>query len=151
MRSPQVGPHLGLHCGFACPRWGTPRASPQPPGSPGGDITVKPEVFLTPPRARATVYSTSVYVCNFRGLHGRDPTYRPSRNAVDLELDVHTSGDQRMPKNLQKSCVTAWWEALAVQMRSLRWCRSRFDVRIVTNHNHHFSGSINDFANQKNR
>jgi hypothetical protein len=56
--SPQVGPHLGLHCGFACPRWGTPRASPQPPGSPGGDITVKPEVFLTPPRARATVYST---------------------------------------------------------------------------------------------
>ena len=30
--SPQVGSHLGLHCGFACPRWGTPRASPQPPG-----------------------------------------------------------------------------------------------------------------------
>lgn len=70
---------------------------------------------------------------------------------VTVDLDVHTSGDQRMPKNLQKSCVTAWWEALAVQMRSLRWCRSRFDVRIVTNHNHHFSGSINDFANQKNR
>ena len=37
-------------------RWGTPRASPQPPGAPGGDITVKPKVFLTPPGARATVY-----------------------------------------------------------------------------------------------
>ena len=23
---PTVGPHLGLHCGFACPRWGTPQA-----------------------------------------------------------------------------------------------------------------------------
>ena len=52
MGSPQVGPHLGLHCGFACPRWGTPRASPQPPCSPGGDIAVKPEVFLTPPGYR---------------------------------------------------------------------------------------------------
>ena len=48
---------LGLHYDFACPRWGTPRASPPPPGAPGGDITVKPEVFLTPSRPRATVYS----------------------------------------------------------------------------------------------
>ena len=31
--------HLGLHPKKAGPRWGTPRASPQPPGAPGGDIT----------------------------------------------------------------------------------------------------------------
>ena len=56
-RAQHLGPHLGLlHSSGACPRWGTPRASLQPPGAPGGDITVKPEVFLTPPRPRATVY-----------------------------------------------------------------------------------------------
>ena len=55
---PQVGSHLRLHCSFACPRWGTPRASLQPPGAPGGDITVMPEVFLTPPLPRATVHYT---------------------------------------------------------------------------------------------
>ena len=54
-RAQHLGPHLGLHSSGAGPRWGTPRASPQPPGAPGGDITVKPEVFLTPPRPRATV------------------------------------------------------------------------------------------------
>ena len=33
----------------AGPRCGTPRASLRPPGAPGGEIPVKPEVFLTPP------------------------------------------------------------------------------------------------------
>ena len=50
--------HLGLHSSGAGPRWGTPRASPPPPGAPGGDIPVKPEVFLTPSRARASVHIT---------------------------------------------------------------------------------------------
>ena len=50
--------HLGHHRYFACPRCGTPRASLQPPAAPGGDIPVMPEVFLTPSRARASVYLT---------------------------------------------------------------------------------------------
>ncbi len=33
--------HLGLHPKKAGPRWGTPRASPQPSGAPGGDITAR--------------------------------------------------------------------------------------------------------------
>ena len=33
--------HLGLHPKKAGPRWGTPRASPQPLGAPGGDITAR--------------------------------------------------------------------------------------------------------------
>ena len=65
-RAQHLGPHLGLHSSGAGPRWGTPRASPHPPGAPGGDITVKPEVFLTPPRPRATVPGTLL----------RDPTAR---------------------------------------------------------------------------
>ena len=39
-------------------RGATPRASPQPPGAAGGGIPVKPEVFLTPSRPRATARST---------------------------------------------------------------------------------------------
>ena len=54
-RAQHLGPHLGLHSSRAGPRWGTPRASPQPAGAPGGANTVKPEVFLTPSRARASV------------------------------------------------------------------------------------------------
>ena len=50
--------HLGLHSSEAGPRCGTPRASLRPPGAPGGDIPVKPEVFLTPSLAPATVYHT---------------------------------------------------------------------------------------------
>ena len=51
--------HLGhQHCWSPRPRCGTPRASPQPLAAPGGDIRVMPEVFLTPSRARATVYIT---------------------------------------------------------------------------------------------
>ena len=33
--------HLGLHSEKASPRWGTPRASLQPLGAPGGDITAR--------------------------------------------------------------------------------------------------------------
>ena len=57
-KEPQVGRYLGHHPRNAGPRCGTPRASPRPPGAPGGDIRVMPEVFLTPSRARATVYIT---------------------------------------------------------------------------------------------
>ena len=38
------GAHLGRH-----------RSRPVLPGTPGGDITVKPEVFLTPPPAWTAV------------------------------------------------------------------------------------------------
>jgi hypothetical protein len=72
-----LGPYLGLHCGFSCPRWGTPRASPQPPGAPGGDITVKPEVFLTPSRARATVPITP---------------HPPGWRGIDREFAMHDDG-----------------------------------------------------------
>ena len=51
--------HLGLHSSGAGPRWGTPRASPQPPGAPGGVIAAMPEVYLTlPPTQHGLVHRT---------------------------------------------------------------------------------------------
>merc|ERR1711938_434619 len=61
--------HLGLHSSGAGPRWGTPRASPPPPGAPGGDIPVKPEVFLTPSLPTATVSHT--LPTNHPSMNGR--------------------------------------------------------------------------------
>ena len=56
---PHLGPHLGLHPRSPGPRCGPEvPASPRPPGAPGASITVKPQVFLTSPRVRATVYIT---------------------------------------------------------------------------------------------
>ena len=57
---PRVRRTSGFHQPVAVPRCGAPRASHGAPAAPGASSTVMPQVRLTSPRPRATVYITLV-------------------------------------------------------------------------------------------